>query len=217
MLASGSDEFIDIVLPLLTNDDQMVRTSTYRTWGEFQLSTLGTEWRSIVNAWKEEHRIDFVREAVRNRRMAEIGESFALTDPSAKVRAEAIKVLSWVGATEALDRVLTALDKEAFAEVLPNLVLRTILPSQRPRVMEVYSQVLKESGDAIVNIAMLIEMAELGNTNISESLKEQLTRCEAGRLDNPLVESALKIVRKNDPGWVSHWVGRTDCRQLSMA
>jgi hypothetical protein len=206
MLATGDDEFIDIVLPLLTNDDQMVRARAYRRWGEFQLSTLGTEWRSIVNAWKEEHRIDFVREVVRNRRMAEIGESFALADPSAKVRAEAVKVLSWVGATDALDRVLTALDKEAFAEVLPKLVLRTILPSQRPRVMEVYSELLKESGDAIANIAMLMEMAELGNTNISESLKEQLTRCEAGRLGSPFVESALKIVRKNDPGWVSHWV-----------
>ena len=35
MLASGSDDFSDIILPLLASDDQQVRLSTYRAGKEF--------------------------------------------------------------------------------------------------------------------------------------------------------------------------------------
>ena len=62
MFATGSDDFIDIILPLLTSDNQQVRLTTYRTGAEFHLSSLGPEWQNIVKGWEEDARIEFVWE-----------------------------------------------------------------------------------------------------------------------------------------------------------
>ena len=64
MLATGSEEFVDIILPLLNNDDQQVRLNAYRAWGEFHVTSLGKEWRQVVKGWKEEQRADFIGEVV---------------------------------------------------------------------------------------------------------------------------------------------------------
>jgi hypothetical protein len=97
MVATGFDDFIDIILPLLTSDNQQVRLRTYRTGTKFHLSSLGPEWRNIVRGWKEDARIEFVWEVTGDRWMPEIVKDFALGDPSPKVRAAAAQALSWVG------------------------------------------------------------------------------------------------------------------------
>jgi hypothetical protein len=97
MLASGSDDFVDIIMPLLNNNDQQVRLRTYRSGPEFHLSSLGPEWRNLVWGWGEDARIDFVLEVTRNRWTPDIMKDFALGDPSVRVRAATAQALSWVG------------------------------------------------------------------------------------------------------------------------
>ena len=63
MVATGSDEFADILLPLLTSQDQRVSLGTYRLGVEFHLSSLGPNWQSIVEGWPEQQRSEFVTES----------------------------------------------------------------------------------------------------------------------------------------------------------
>jgi hypothetical protein len=54
MLATGSDDFADILLPLLTDKDRQVRISAYEAGDAFYLTSLGADWRRIVESWDED-------------------------------------------------------------------------------------------------------------------------------------------------------------------
>lgn len=209
MLATGSEEFIDILVPLLTSDDQQVRLRAYRAWGEFHVSSLGSDWRRVVAGWKEEHRADFIGEVVRERWMADIAEEFTRTDPSPRVRAAALRALQWVGASDALGRVLTALDEEAFEKVLRDRVLHSVPVGLKPRPLATYERLLQKVEDPLERLRIQLATAEAGGERVSEEVKEELTRWPSGRVADTaqsLLKSALEVVRKTDPRWVSHWV-----------
>jgi len=209
MLASGSEEFIDIILPLLTSDDQQVRLTTYRAWGEFYLSSLGKDWRHVVEGWKEEHRGDFIGEVVRERWMADIAEEFARADPSPRVRADALRVLSWVGASDALARVLIAFDEEAFEKVLRDQVLDSVPLSLRARALATYLTLLQKTVDPLGRLRIRLAAAEVGDERFCEGVKEELTGWPSAKYPDTsewLLKSALELVRRIDPRWVSEWV-----------
>jgi len=209
MLASGSEEFIDIILPLLTSDDQQVRLRTYRSWGEFYVSSLGSNWRRVIEGWNDEHRADFIGEVVLERWMTEVAEEVAHTDPSPRVRAAALRALQWVGARDAVRRVLTALDDEVFEEVLRDRILDSVPVGLQPRALATYERLLQEGEDPLERLRIWLAEAEVGGERGSEWVKEELTRWPSGRVDDTggrLLKSALDLVRKTDPQWVSHWV-----------
>src|SRR5258706_15601322 len=112
MMASGSNDFMDVLVPLLTSDDPQVRLRAYRSWRVFHVSSLGPDWRRVVGAWREESRVDFVSELRHAGSMSAILEEFASTDPSSNVRDEALQSLSWLGETDAVTRVMTTLNDE---------------------------------------------------------------------------------------------------------
>ena len=113
MLATGYDDFADILVPLCTDKDRQVRVAAYEAGDAFYPTSLGTDWRHAVESWDEEARADFVYEVTHRALSADIGETFATNDPSAKVRERAIQDLSWIGATDALTRVTSSLDDAA--------------------------------------------------------------------------------------------------------
>ena len=120
MLATGSDDFADLLVPLLTDKDRQVRISTYEAGVAFYPTSLGADWRHIVESWDEDARADFVFEVTHRGWMADIGESFAMNDPSVKVRNQAIQELSWIWAADALTRIVNALndaDRRRFARL----------------------------------------------------------------------------------------------------
>ena len=90
MLGTGSDEFADILIPLLTDKDREERISCYRAGDAFYPSSVGSNWRSTVEKWDEESRADFVFEVTHRGLMADVAEDFATNDPSAKVREQAV-------------------------------------------------------------------------------------------------------------------------------
>jgi hypothetical protein len=209
MLASGSDDFLDLLLPLLSADDQQVRLRTYRAWGEFHLTTLGPDWRRVVGGWGDEQRCDFVTQAVREGGSADIAEDFARTDQSAAVRNEALRALEWVGASETLSRVLAELDDGAFEQLLQNRVLDRIPPAMTQRALDAYERLLLSAADPAARLEFRIAAAALGATNVLSGVKEALSSWPAGRIDSAseaLLRSALEALRPTDPTWVSQWV-----------
>jgi hypothetical protein len=136
MLATGSGDFVDIILPLVTSDDSQVRLSTYRAGIGFHPANLGTDWQSVVKGWSEERRVEFVSvlalHGSNTERFAVI-ETFARSDPSPKVRAEASHELIWTGSARVFGRVLEALDEEAFRLVVQELDTRNIPVALRAR------------------------------------------------------------------------------------
>lgn len=212
MLASGSAEFSDILLPLLNNDDQQVRLRTYRAGTEFHLSSLGAKWREVVRDWDEEARMDFISELADSRCLSpEAAKDFALTDPSPIVRMAAIRMLSWNGTRQDRARLLEALDEEGFEEVVQRIYVEMISPSQQSRARTVYQKLLNESADAMDRIRFLLRLGELGDTGIPEKLNHELTQLPPDNINDraePVLQPALKIVQSIEPEWVSDWVAR---------
>jgi len=209
MVATGSDDFIDIIMPLLTSDDQQVRLSTYRTGAEFHLSSLGPEWRNIVKGWKEDARIDFVGEVTGDRWMPDIVKDFALGDPSPRVKGAAVQTLTWVGSGQDICNLLEALDEEDFKQAIQKMDAEDIPPSLHNRALALYQKLLSESKDPLSRLRFLIKAAELGQTDIVEKVKHELTSLPPGKIEDAgeyVIKPAINIVRKTDPQWVSHWV-----------
>lgn len=209
MLASGSDDFIDIIMPLLTSDDQQVRLKTYRAGTEFHLSSLGPKWRNIVKEWKEEARSEFVSEVTSHRWMPEIVEDFALSDPNPQVRAAAVQALSWVGSGQDIAKLLELLDEEGFKQAVQKMDAEDIPLSLHSRALTLCQKLFSESKDPLSRLRLLIKAAELGETDIAEKVKYELTSLAPGKFKDAgeyIIKPAISIVRKTDPQWVSYWV-----------
>jgi len=71
MLATGADDFSDVIVPLLSGQDQQTRLRTYRLWPDIQVSLLGPNWREQVRGWSDEARAAFVSELLHHRLDAE--------------------------------------------------------------------------------------------------------------------------------------------------
>ena len=92
MIASGSDEFHDIIVPFLAGDDRQLSLRTYRLQPELHLTSLGPGWRDTVGSWSENVRATFVSEVLRHRFVREILD-FALADTSPAVQKAALEWL----------------------------------------------------------------------------------------------------------------------------
>jgi hypothetical protein len=215
MIATGSEEFSDILIPLLTSDDEQISRGAYRAGGEFHLSSLGSEWRNVVKGWPERARIVFVEELRLHQTMSwlpHVLEDFATNDASASVRAEAIGGLSWIGAVEELERVLKTLEDDDFARVVGELSVGRIPPSLRSRALNLNEQLYESSTEPISRLRYLLRASQLGAIGISEKLKGELMSVPTEQIKDNVTEyvikPALNIVRAIEPHWVSDWVAR---------
>ena len=209
MIASGAAEFIDILLPVLTSDNQQVRLKAYRAWHEFHISSLGQNWRSVVKNWKEEHIIDFIGGVARKRRTADIAEEFALKDPRPNVREAALSALQWVGAVETVNRVIASFDDEAVEQLLRKRVLHSIPHGSQSRLLAAYRRLLQKTEDPQDRLRLMLTTAKIEEHGVAENVKEELSRFPSEKIDinnQQIIESALELVRKADPHWVSLWV-----------
>jgi len=163
-----------------------------------------------VKGWNEDARIDFIGELSTGRWISsEAVVDFALADPSPKVRAAAVSMLSWCGADQDLARLLKDLDEESFEEAVREIPLESIPILLQPRALTVYRKLLNESTDVMNCIRILLRLAKLGDTNIPEKLKYELTRLPSDRINDQaeyVIRPALEVVRKTEPEWASHWV-----------
>jgi hypothetical protein len=208
MIATGSDEFRDILLPLLSSVDQQVRLGIYRLWGDFHVSCLGPDWEKTVKGWPEEIRSEFVSEMIHFGNAARLLVPFALADTSIKIRVAAIEALAWVSLEEMNSR-LAELDETTFEAAARELPPEWLRASNRSRALAVFRKLYGEASDPLHRIRLLMHAAELGETDIGQRLKEDLGKCEpaqAKQLADFRLKPILDIVRGVDSQWVSQWV-----------
>jgi hypothetical protein len=209
MLASGSKDFADVILPLLTNDDEQVRLRTYRAWQQFHVSSLGLDWRPLVAAWTEDQRANFAGELAMNPNAAEVAEDLARSDPSLKVRIAAIHALRFAGAFERLGRALNVLDDSTLEELLRIGALDYLPDDLKPRALQVGQKLLEKTQPAMQRISNLLDAAKMGAQNIADKIKNELTDIGAGGInydDQWFLKSVLEFLRPTDSEWISHWL-----------
>lgn len=209
MFATGSTDFSDIIVPLLTDTDEHIRLEAYRTAREFHLSTLGADWWRVVSAWKENARKSFVSELGAYQGRAEIAEHFALNDPSVDVKIAAVTGLAWSGSSEQLTRALGGLPETVIGDVLLQLYREEIPPGFRAHALAAYQARFSKTNDPMQRIGILVSSRDLVDTDIVEVMKEELGRLGVERRashDETTLQAALELIQTSDAEWVSQWV-----------
>ena len=212
MLATGSDDFIDVLLPLLTSDSQSVRLGTYRAGPAFHLSSLGSDWWSVVRKWPDKLRTEFMYELTHDRWDPEIADAFALDDPSQEVRVQAIDTLSRTGSESNIVRLMEAQDDETFERVVQKLSVDRIPSTLREHARVVNEKALAASSDTMDSVRLLIRASELGDACASKRIREKLALVASGPIQDYqseyVIRPALNIIRARDSKWASDWVAR---------
>ena len=209
MLATGSDEFADVLLPLLTHADQQVRLGTYRAGRDFYPSSLGSDWERVVYNWPEELRTEFVSEVALHHRQAEVALTFVRTDSSLKVRLAALRALNWIGMSQETIPFFSAMSDDEFATALANLHVEEIPSALVARAVATYKGLLAKTDDSRQRIKITLALAELRDPDTPSRLKAELDKLPSEvvkELSDYSLRPALEGVRQLDAEWVSSWV-----------
>ncbi len=207
MLATGSDDFKDIVIPLLSATDQQVRLNAYRLWPDIQVTCLGADWREQLRGWSDEARADFASELLHHRLDADIA-SFAVADPSAAVKQAAASSLAWTRSDDAAARVLESMDAQTFEDVARKNA--DLMPAAlRPKTVAALRKFIETTTDHPARLRAALDLMELGETGLEGVLKDALAALSGGDMRNLghyYILPALERLRKTEPEWVSEWV-----------
>jgi len=209
ILATGSDEFADILIPLLTNPDQQARLRAYRSSMPFQPSCLGPDWQRTVAAWAEDQRAEFVSELTMHQGNVEVGLMFARSDPSIGVRLAALNGLSWIGQREAVEEILRSLPDPEYEYVIQKFYREDIPPTLHERAIGAYRTLLAGATDRKTRLQITLALAELGDADTTARLKSELDALTPDlirELSDYTLRPAVEILRAADPQWLSQWV-----------
>lgn len=210
MLATGSPDFADIIVSVLTSDDDQVRLGAYRAFTEFHQSSIGRDWRRVVRSWTEAYRVEFLHEITLDGGRGDIAEEFAIADPSAVVRAEAIRVLTWVGSSEAVERVSHGMTDETLALLISQGVDRADLPPfLQARAVSALLRASDGQVDVAARLRTLAQAADWGDADALAVLQDELAElagADARGLPEPVLVAALAAVQESDSEWASRWV-----------
>lgn len=207
MLATGADDFSDIIVQLLSGHDQQTRLQTYRLCPDIQVSSLEPNWCEQVRGWSENARADFVSELLHHRIDGEVA-AFAAEDDSVKVKHAAVSSLMWTGSDDALTRVLESMDTQTFEEVarkdadqLPVALV--------PKAIAAMRNFIETTTDHPARLRTALNLIELGEPGMDGVIKEALAALsgdEMHNLSSHYIQPALEYLRRIDPAWVSEWV-----------
>ena len=207
MLATGADDFSDIIVPLLSGQDQQTRLRTYRLWPDIQVSSLGPNWREQVRGWSEETRADFVSELLHHRVDGEVA-AFATEDDSLAVKNAAVSGLMWTGSDHLLTRVLESMDAQTFEDVARKNADR--MPAAlRPKTIAAMRKIIKSTTDHPARLRTALDLIELGETGLDGVVKDAMAALPSGDMRNlgsHYIQPALEYLRKTDPVCASEWV-----------
>jgi len=211
MLATGSDDFRDIVVPLLTDPNQQIRLAVYHSGAEFLPSSLGPHWSEVVQGWSEEARLDLILQLAHDPWLSGTVEQLALADPSPKIKWNAARQLSWYGFTDKVEKLLTPLGDSDFRMALGSLHSEEIPPSLLPRAIEAYEAMYVEAGGTFEHLRILRLLQILGAKEIAKRIKAELEALDEKQLksgNEVATKWALEELRKSDPQWVSDWLAQ---------
>jgi len=207
MLATGADDFSDLILPLIFEQDQQTRLRTYRLWPDIHLSSLGASWQEQLRSRCDEARADFVSEVLHHRIDDEI-VAFAAEDKSVAVKKAAVSGLMWTASDDALIRVLESMDEQTFQEVSRQNADR--MPAAlKPRTMAAMAKFIESTTDHSARLRTALKLIKFGETDMDGVIKDALVALSDGDMRDlgPLyIQPALEHLHKTDPVWVSEWV-----------
>jgi energy-coupling factor transporter ATP-binding protein EcfA2 len=150
MLATGSDDFKDIVIPLLTDPNHQVRSTVYHSGAELLPSSLGPHWIEVVQGWEEDARRNFILQLAHDPWLADTVEQLALADPSPQIRSDVARQLSWYGFTEKVEHLLSPFNDSDFVTAVRSLDPDEIPSSLRQRAIDIseakYAEIATLSG-----------------------------------------------------------------------
>lgn len=207
MLATGVDDFSDIIVPLLSGQDQQTRLRTYRLCPDIQVSSLGSNWREQVRSWNEEARADFVSELLHHRIDDEIA-AFAAEDNSIEVKKAAVSSLMWLKSKDALTRVLESMDNPTFADVVRKNP-GDIPANLRPETIAAMRKFIENTDDHPARLRTALDLIELGEPDLDGVVKNAMTALPSSdmrKLSSHYIQPAIEYLRKIDPVWASVWV-----------
>jgi len=207
MIASGSDDFSDIIVPLLSEQDQQIRLNTYRLWPDIHVSSLGQNWRERVRGWSVEARKDFVSELLFHRFNTEIA-TFAKEDESLAVKEAAASGLMWTASEDALSLFLESIDTETFENVVlqhADLIPVTLIP----KAIAILWNLLDRTTDQLARMKIALDLVNLREIGLDRVIKDALatlSRNNRDNLDSRFVRKALEYLHQTDPEWTSEWI-----------
>lgn len=207
MLATGADDFSDIIVPLLSGQDQQTRLRTYHLWPDIQVSSIGSNWRDQVRGWSEEARADFVSELLHRRVDGGIAD-FAAEDNSVVVKKAAVSGLMWTGSDDALTRVLDSMNPPTFEDVARRNADR-IPAALRSKMIAALRKFIENSSDQPARLRTAIDLIELGEAGLDDVLKDAMAALPGGdmrNLSSHVVQPVLEHLRRVDSAWVNEWV-----------
>ncbi len=207
MLATGMDDFSDLIAPLLSERDEQVWLRTFRFSPDIRVSSLGPNWREVVRGWSGAAQSIFLAELLRQRIDTEV-VAFAIEDDSIAVKMGAVEGLLWHRSDDALSRVLASLDAETFEYVARENANR--MPKAfRSRTIAALRGSLDTSRDQPARLRTTLRLVEFGETDLNGVIQEALAALpddDARELRWGYIQPALKHLRDTDPAWVSEWV-----------
>lgn len=207
MLATGMNDFSDIIVPLLSDPDEQVRLRTCRLWPDIRVSSLGQRWREVVRGWSEAAQSDFVSELLFHRIDDEV-VAFATEGESIAVKKAVVSGLMWHRSEDALTSVLASLDAQTF-EGVARQYTNQMPKALRPQTIAVLRKALETNTDQVARLATALRLVQLGQTDLDGTIKEALTalpRLDLRDLPGSYIQTALKHLRITDPGWAREWV-----------
>ena len=207
MLATGADDFSDIIVPLLSEKDQQTRLRMYRLWPDIRVSSLGRHWREQVRGWSEEARADFVSELLHHRVDGEIA-SFAVEDNSVAVKKAAVSGRMWTGSDDALTCVLESMDAQTFEDVARENADRMPL-TLKPKAIAAMRTFVESTTDHPARLRAALDLVGLDETDLGGVIKDAIAALPSGDMRNPgshYIRPALEYLRRTDPDWASEWM-----------
>ena len=211
MLATGMETFGDILVPLLSAPSQQIRLGAYRLWPEFNVSSLGENWREVVRGWTEEAREDFVSELLHHRVDADVA-AFAAEDESSAVKKAAAAGLVWSRSDADLVRVVDSMDANTFDE-LAQQELEYLPTSIRLRAVQAVRRQAESAPGAAARVRAASRLIELGELGLEGVLIEAIlalsnrdVRDVGLHFFRPALEQARRIDAVRTSGWVAAMV-----------
>jgi hypothetical protein len=208
MLASGQEDFKDIIEPLLSGGGDQSILAVYRSWPDFHISSLGPDWRETVSCWNEDARVVFVSELLHNRNIPEV-TALAAADSSVKVKEAAFQGLSWIGADEDAARIVRSFEASAFERMIeqtdPDLVPNSI----SGEAIRILHKRRAAETDPMARLSAALRLAAFGIATPIDDLKADLTST-GGKIDSNrahyVIRPLLEIVGAADSAWVDAWI-----------
>ena len=214
MVASGSEDFRDILEPLLSSEDTSLQLGPYRTGEPFEVASLGAAWEETVSRWPEDARASFVAEMMqRSPAPAEV-VAFAMKDPSPRVRKSLLSFVWWGMSPEEISRFSQTLDDANFKELIAGMHASELPPSMHPRALESYVAAAKDATGPLGRFLAWRQAASFGHGGFVEELKESLSQLDADQvrelesrdLQGRELRATIEMLRRTDSQWVTAWV-----------